>query len=500
MRLNCLLFNILLCILLTWGGLYAAEIRNGSLWLEISLHHSSQVNIRQTGSANLTDDSGIYSRDVSSDIDIRISGSPVSHYGIIDRVVTAELDYSDSDDYSSRSFFAWEDSTLAIKEEHIYLLDMSFTTEEAATSFARENRIASTMVYNVPMSGSTLEITDSSGRKLYFESPVRLRANSPLSFDNSGLKYSGEFIIKVIGNQIQVNHLINLENYLAGVVQNEIGNGAPLEALKAQAVAARSHAVSMLLYNRHKNDGYDLCNGTHCQVYKGEYLQNANILEAVLSTGGEILSYNGRAIDATYHSACGGKTDSSQLIWRGTPTPYLMGVTCIDDADNLDLSREDDARRWINTSTNSSGMSSWERASQTWTRSIRLSTLASNLGLSSISRAEILARGQSGRILSIRFTGSSSKTVTGEYQIRRAFGSLPSSLFFIDGRYSINSNGNAVYELGANLRIKGKGSGHGVGMCQVGALRMSRDGADYREILSHYYPGTLLRTDWLNYE
>jgi len=146
MRLNCLLFNILLCILLTWGGLYAAEIRNGSLWLEISLHHSSQVNIRQTGSANLTDDSGIYSRDVSSDIDIRISGSPVSHYGIIDRVVTAELDYSDSDDYSSRSFFAWEDSTLAIKEEHIYLLDMSFTTEEAATSFARENRIASTMV------------------------------------------------------------------------------------------------------------------------------------------------------------------------------------------------------------------------------------------------------------------------------------------------------------------------------------------------------------------
>ncbi len=172
--------------------------------LEISLHNGSQINIRQSGTASLTDISGIYSRDVASNFDIRISGRPVSHYGIIDRIIPADQDYSDTDDYSIRNYFAWEDSSLVIKEEHIYLLDMDFTTEVAANDYARVNGIASTMVYGVPMSGSTLEITDASGRKLYFEAPVRLRTRSPLSFDSSGLRYSGEFIIKVVGTQIQL--------------------------------------------------------------------------------------------------------------------------------------------------------------------------------------------------------------------------------------------------------------------------------------------------------
>lgn len=499
-------FRIILAIWLTlsilgaWCSLSAAEIRNSELWLEVSLATISSLSFRQNGVVRITDASGIYSRELNGNLTFSIdSTNSVSIYGIIGEIAGI-VDSAEEDRYYTRESFAWSDSSLFIREEHIALLYDDFNSLASAQNYADANGISRTRVVALPLSGTIIRVNDSSGAQYFFESPLTIQCNNPVRIDNSGLNWTGEFKLKMIGDKLQLNHVISLENYLAGVIQNEIGSGAPLEAMKAQAVASRSHAVAMLLYNRHRDDGYDLCNTTHCQVYRGEHLLNNTILEAVIATHREILIYNGRVVDATYHSACGGKTDASHLIWRGQPTPYLHGTTCIDEADSLDLTQETNLRVWIDTNTIDSGMSSWERASQTWTRSIRTGTLASRAGLSYINRIEILSRGYSGRILALRFIGNTTKTYNSESQIRNVFGGLPSSLFYIDGNYRRLTNNSVSVSVGASIQLKGKGSGHGVGMCQVGTLRRARSGETYDQILYGYYPGTRIGNSWLNNE
>ncbi|MEF3693930.1 MAG: SpoIID/LytB domain-containing protein [Candidatus Cloacimonadota bacterium] len=490
---------LLACALCLVQVLTGAEIRGEELWLEVSLASGTNLELRQSGPIRVTDSSGIYSRELSGNLNISLdSHNAVSLYGIIGEVVQNDINAEES--YYTREAFIWRDSSLVINQERLALAYDSFHSQSEAQAFADDNGISRSRIVALPMSGASLEVRDSGGSLYYFESPLTVHSSNPIRLDSSGLTWTGEFQIKVVGDRLQMNHIISLENYLAGVIQNEIGSGAPTEALKAQAVASRSHAVSMLLYNRHRNDGYDLCNGTHCQVYKGEHLLNNQILEAVLDTQGEILCYGGRVVDATYHSSCGGKTDASHLIWRGQPTPYLQGVSCIDSADSLDLENEADLRNWINTNTIDSEMSSWERASQSWSRSIRAGTLASRAGLNYVNRIEIISRGPSGRILNLKLIGNQTKTYNSESQIRSVFGALPSSLFYIEGNYRRLSSGSISISIGSNLRLKGKGSGHGVGMCQVGTLRRARAGELYSDILELYYPGTSLRTDWLNHE
>ncbi|MDZ4182346.1 MAG: SpoIID/LytB domain-containing protein, partial [Candidatus Cloacimonadaceae bacterium] len=290
-----------------------------------------------------------------------------------------------------------------------------------------------------------------------------------------------------------------LEDYVGGVIQNEIGNSAPIEALKAQAIAARTHAVSLLLYNRHKSDGYDLCNATHCQVYKGKHLSNDNIVRSVIETKYQIMVYGARVADATYHSSCGGRTDSSANIWKGTPLPFLMGVACWDDCDSLDLTNEKNARAWIDTKVVSPGASSWERATLQWEKTVTRTTLENNLGIKSLRRIEINKRGTSGRIVSMTFVGNNRVTLDSEYRIRQVFGGLSSSFFYIKGTYS-SSKGAIVMQVPTKLQVKGKGSGHGVGMCQVGTLKRARDGMAYTDILQTYYPGTSLSDKWMEHD
>ena len=493
-------FLILLsCFLCLVQVLTGAEIRGEELWLEVSLASGTSLELRQSGTIRVTDSSGIYSRELSGNLNISLdSHNAVSLYGIIGEVVQNDIEAEES--YYTREAFVWRDSSLVINQERLALAFDSFHSQSEAQAFADDNGISRSRIVALPMSGASLEVRDSGGSLYYFESPLSIQSSNPMRLDSSGLTWTGEFQIKVVGDRLQLNHIISLENYLAGVIQNEIGSGAPLEALKAQAVASRSHAVSMLLYNRHRNDGFDLCNGTHCQVYKGEHLLNNQILEAVLATQAEILSYNGRVVDATYHSSCGGKTDASHLIWRGQPTPYLQGVSCLEQADSLNLRIEADLRSWVNTNTADPAMSSWERASQAWNRSIRTGTLAGRAGLDFINRIEISSRGPSGRILNMKLIGNQTKSYNSESQIRSIFGTLPSSLFYIEGNYRNLASGGISISVGATLRLKGKGSGHGVGMCQVGTLRRARAGESYNEILGHYYPGTEIRTDWLIHE
>lgn len=483
---------ILLASLLTLltMALGAAEYRDGELYLEINVQTGSVLNLKPIGGAvHIRDESGLFSKSISQSFAINLANpEAVALYGILER--TEPFNSESVGDGLERRYFAWEDSTLTLKRELQYFHSESFSDLVAARAFAASMHYPLSRIQSIPLVNSTLSVAIAKTTDSYYESPLYLTTESELEIDSH--RYRGEFIVKVRSGKLILNQIMALEDYIAGVLPNEIGNRSPLSALQAQAVAARTHSISLLLYNRHTADGYDLCSSTHCQVYKGLYLQNETILEAVSSTRNEVLVADGKIADATYHSACGGKTDSSSRIWKGKPIDHLMGVTCIPEADEFDLSDESQVAQWINTKTSTDGMSGWERGALSWEKSISKTQVAKNAGLSYLSSIEIIERGVSGRITRLKLHGNKDIVLDNEFRIRQVFGNLLSSCFYIKG-----SAGRHNISPGAMLNLKGKGAGHGVGLCQVGTLRMARSGTEYRDILKLYYPGTELKTNWM---
>jgi SpoIID/LytB domain protein len=474
-----------LILILISSMLSAAEFRDGTLYLEINLATDKRIEI-SANTTYISDDSGLFGRELAGNIAFELqTGANESRFGILDWVQDAGPD-APLNGVSSKSF-AWEEGHLVLRHEMHYFLPQSFSDKNRALDYAHALGALPLNVREIPIVNPRIKVTDRSGVEHYFESPLRILCDQLWLGD---LVYDSEFILKVVDGKLVLNHLLPLEEYIAGVVPNEIGNYSPMEALKAQAVAARSHAVSLLLYNRHLSDGYDLCNSTHCQVYKGRYLRNEEIELAVNGTSYEIMVVEDRVADATYHSSCGGKTDSSRAIWNGAYIPHLGGSICIPAADRFDLTNESGAARWIESPVDTSGMSSWERGTLNWQRSISSADLAKNLGIKNIRSIRIIKRGESGRILSLLI--NSDHRIDGEYRIRQAFGMLPSSFFYFTGHA-----GKTLIYPDRKITLKGRGSGHGVGMCQVGALRMARSGSSYAEILQTYYPSTRLSTQWI---
>lgn len=474
-------------LLLSFGLLHGAQIIDGVLWLEIFLKSGTAINIQSRDSAapkfTVSEISSPISRELEGSLKISfMNWDKLPFWGVLNRIEPLSLAMDDPD-FAIQQSFVWQDSCLVLRQEKLVFEPESFTNQASALRYAQETGIPKPQVRAIPMLNATVKV-QAGNHDYYFETPLLIQTENSVHTGDQKLGYSGQFILKAIGEKLVLTHFLPLEDYIGGVIQNEIGSSAPLEALKSQAVTARTHAVSLLLYNRHKGEGYDLCNGTHCQVYKGEYLSNANIRKAITETSGQILMGKNRVADATYHSSCGGKTDSSVNIWKGQPVEHLMGVTCITEAESHDLSTDAGAKAWINTRLDDADASSWEKATLQWTRQISRANLTKNLGLSKLSKIEILKRGNSGRIIQMRFTGNKTLTLDSEYKIRQAFGGLPSSFFYIT-------------QNGATVAVKGKGAGHGVGMCQVGTLRLARAGWSYQQILARYYPGTQLSENWL---
>lgn len=486
MHKNLLLWLLFVLLILP---LTAAEIKDNTLYLEVLLSDGKSLNIKSRDSnlALLT------IKEVNSPVERQIQGNSFSisfmnrdklpFWGFLNCVEPIGLHAMDEENVI-RQTIVWEEGKLTLKNERMVFEPISFGNRDEALLYASETGIPAQQIRAIPMINATVKIRTGDD-DYYFETPLRIKTEKDIQVGGLNLGFSGEFILKAMGEKLVLTQYLSLEDYVGGVIQNEIGSSAPMEALKTQAVAARTHAIKLLLYNRHTPDGYDLCNGTHCQVYKGQHLSNANIRTAVSETAGEVLTLDGLIADATYHSSCGGKTDSSANIWRSTPLDHLMGVTCISECDSLDLSSESGAKAWINTTLSDPDASSWERATLNWSRQISRSKLAKNLGLKSVSRIEILKRGNSGRVILMKITGNKTVTLNSEYKMRQVFGNLPSSFFYITS-------------FGSTITVKGKGSGHGVGMCQVGVLRLARTGWRYPQILEKYYPGTTISRDWID--
>lgn len=272
----------------------------------------------------------------------------------------------------------------------------------------------------------------------------------------NGRKYFGGVRIDKREGTLTVINLAPVEEYLRGVVPEEMMISFDAEALKAQAVAARSFTLKNR--NRHKADGFDLCATNHCQFYSGVMAVKATD-KAISDTRGEVLFYGGRVADTNFHTDSGGMTENVADVW-GSHLPYLQAVEEL------------------------------EKQTQPWTLEFsakdfleRIGTSIGNLKKISLSKLSIgraaSDRSQSGRVKFALIIGTQKNIQISGKDLRTKF-SLPSTLF--DMKFE---NGTVAFE--------GYGRGHGVGMSQYGAEAYAKAGWKYEKILAHYYAGTTLK-------
>ncbi|MDZ7262304.1 MAG: SpoIID/LytB domain-containing protein [candidate division KSB1 bacterium] len=316
-----------------------------------------------------------------------------------------------------------------------------------------------------------------------------------------------EFRIGTQGRVTVINEL-PVEDYLRGVVPSEMGANFPLEALKAQAVAARGNVLRKIGL-QHQEQGFDVCDEVHCQVYGGISKETENTNQAVAATRGLVLKYAGKLCDATFFSVCGGHTENSENVWSGEPVAYLRGVL---DSDHKGLrslgtilTQEDKVRNWIegrpdvycNSQTNDlppalDFTKKYFRWEVKYAREELSRIIWKETGQKFGQLVDILPlkRGVSGRLLAIEIKGTlKSFKIEKELAIRKALSEtyLYSSCFVVEKRGQQNG-------LPMEFILKGAGSGHGVGMCQTGAAGMALEGKKFDEILRHYYTGVELVT------
>ncbi len=244
-----------------------------------------------------------------------------------------------------------------------------------------------------------------------------------------------------------INH-VNLEDYLYSVVGAEAIATWPLEALKAQAVAARSYALYKR--DRESNGLYDVDTTVGTQVYKGLNSEYTTTHQAVNSTLGQIMTYQDRVILAAFHSSSGGHTENVEDIWT-SPLPYLRGV--------VDYDQQSPVFEW----------------NQVFPVS-QIGSLIAGVGRIKTMQPEQMT--PYGRVVTLKAIGDRGTTTLEGKTLRKAL-NLRSTLF------RISTDGN-------NLYIRGRGFGHGLGLSQWGAYYLAKQGINYHQILTHYYQNTQL--------
>lgn len=399
------------------------------------------------------------------------------------------------------------------------LLEASFPDSlQAATYRQQMEQRLETRVVARPTSSpqGRLVITNLENRRQRFEStqPMRISGSHVALLDvefGSGYHWASsehrayggmlEFVLDKDA-RITVVNLVPIETYLAGVVPYEMPRGFPAEALKAQAVAARTEVMSKLGI-RHPDEPFDVCDEVHCQVYGGLGREAASTSQAVAATRGLVMTYNGGSVNAVYSAVCGGHTENNENVWGGDPAPYLRGILDADlGSDRLPSALRDGEilRSWVeaypevycNTVTHpippaleyTQKYFRWEvKYSQSELEEILRQKTGRSFG--SLVDLVPLERGVSGRIVRLQVIGTDASFVLQrELTIRRSLS--PNALFsaaFVVDKISDPEGQEPVFG------FRGAGWGHGVGMCQTGAAGMALAGKRFTEILAHYYTG-----------
>lgn len=313
-------------------------------------------------------------------------------------------------------------------------------------------------------SESGFRIIDKKNGKMLYETrkksllirPEKIRNNLLVEsrgapFSLNGNPYRGMLELHNIIGKIYAINIVKIDDYLFSVVPSEIPASWDIQALKAQAVAARTYTYYHLL-NRKKKSLYDLDASTNFQVYKGISSEKQTTTLAVLETSGEIISHNHNPILSYFHSTCGGKTADDDFIWEGKGKTYLTGVKC--------------------NYCSQSPHYRWEEKFSLSEIKTSLSRKYSNVG--KIKRISFTRH--FGRVTEVEILHSSGKISLSGNNFRLLFPPQKlKSMYFTS------------HKSGRGLIIRGRGWGHGVGLCQWGAKGMAERGASYRAILKYYY-------------
>lgn len=269
----------------------------------------------------------------------------------------------------------------------------------------------------------------------------------PIIPANPARTYNDNLSFYVDINRILAINLIDIEKYIADVVEAEAGRNRPFEFYKAQALLARTYTISHI--NRHRDEGFNLCDQVHCQAYKGTSGKVDDILDAVIDTRDLIVvDADNKPITAAFHANCGGQTANSEDVWL-TPLPYLVSVP----------------DRYCSASRSAR----WERYIPIKKWKVFLAQRGADT--SNIRKNSEMNFSAPKRTKYYRFRGVKIATT----DIRKYF-KLRSSWFSVSAGRS-------------QVRIQGRGYGHGVGMCQDGASAMAAKGWTYDRIIRYYFKG-----------
>ena len=332
--------------------------------------------------------------------------------------------------------------------------------------------------------------------------PVVLQADAPVTINGAPYRGVAEVIRNSGGTLAGVNEL-PMEEYLYGVVPRELPPVPydELEAQKAQAVAARTYAMSGL--GKRALDGYDLLPTTSDQVYGGLAAEQALSSRAVDETAGVVATYEGRLIQALFSSTTGGHTASNEEVYNSDPIPYLRGVPdaqrgqALEHVPSLDVFRMHGNPRSLRNAKEGDFEADWSRYhrwSFEWSAE-EISAVISAYAQQDVGRVlaiNVLERGPSGRVTRIEYVTEAGTFTDTKDRIRSSLkyinasgnqASLLSTLFFIE---PVTDRRTGEVE---GFEVWGGGWGHGVGLSQTGATGMAEKGATYEEILKHYYQG-----------
>jgi len=264
------------------------------------------------------------------------------------------------------------------------------------------------------------------------------------SSNPTGLERRFDDNLKIIAqrNKMQLVNNLDLDNYVAGVVEAEVGRKPPKEYFKLQAIICRTYALANT--EKHIVDGYNLCDEVHCQAYHGKTFFN-NIVEAAMQTrGAVIVDSDIQLITAAFHSSCGGQTVNSEDVWSKS-LYYLRSVKdtfCLKHKDAT-WQKEIDKKQWKSYLTARLPSTIPERQYMNFSVSDRL----------------------------------------------KYFPESKLSFEELRGKFRLRSTYFNIQETDSKVLLKGRGFGHGVGLCQIGAMEMAALGYNYSEILHFYYSG-----------
>lgn len=283
-------------------------------------------------------------------------------------------------------------------------------------------------------------------------------------------EYDGSMsVVKAKDGSYYAVNTLDVESYLLSVVACEMSPRAPLEALKAQAIAARSHAIYLTTISQ--DEPYDLV-ANLSQAYNGKSKLHKNIVLAIESTRGQLLRYGNKLIPAYFHASCGGHTETVSKVWgcvksddpQFVDSNFPMTATC----PHCEKSKEN---KWT-----------FELSVATLQRTLKQAGY--NVGESPLIRT--IEKGNSGRALSLEIVSGTEKVqiLAEKFRSLVGYNQLRSTLFEVSR--PANTDGTP----GDTLLFQGDGFGHGVGLCQYGAQEMAEKGSSHQNILSHYFPSS----------